>query len=124
MDSLTYLQFKKMNDDLQDVYTDLYESMETHLRNKIHHQKEVLQAIYDNMTALHDHGSHMLNYQLFNVQRNFIRPKEAIEERTMGYLAMGFQEFALQVTATDFLLYRYFMLMIFKCHSLIFFKFI
>ena len=97
MDSLTYLTFKGLNDDVQAIYNELYTAMEKELRLKIRHQKEVLQTVYDNITSLYEQGSYMLNYQLFNVERNFIRPREAIEERTMGYLAMGFQEFAIQV---------------------------
>ena len=103
MDSLTYLTFKGLNDKVQHIYEDLHEVMDNNLRNKLRGQKETLKKVHDDVTSLYEQGSHMLNYQLFNVQKNFIRSKEAMEERTMGYLAMGFAEFAVQV---DFMCLR------------------
>ena len=97
MDSLKFNKFKSLSEDVQTRFEELSQAMLGDIRNKIAAQRVNLESIKQKITELYTSGSYMLNYMLFNVQKNFIRARESMEERTLGYLAMGFQDFSYQV---------------------------
>ena len=97
MDPLKFKSFNDMNKIVHHRFKDLYEVVNVNIKNKLIAERQALEQVYSEIESMHSQGLHFLKWQLYHVQMNFMRVREAMEERTFAYLALGFQEFSYQV---------------------------
>ncbi|XP_033763356.1 uncharacterized protein LOC117344638 [Pecten maximus] len=78
-----------VNDSLTSVKTLLYNDM----RKRISKQVEIVEKVSEKMMSAWRKKDFLYRYQEYNIRRNFIRVRDAMEERTLNLLCIGFHEF-------------------------------
>lgn len=80
---------KKMEQALKDVKQLMEETIQERITNQI--ANVILH--YKNITRVTEKRILLLKYQIYNVQKNFMRGRDAMEERTLSHLCNSFHEF-------------------------------
>ena len=63
------------------------------LMRKIDTQSDYLTRIYDDTLDVWSQHNYFLQYQIYNIRKNFMRGRDAMEERTLAHLCNSFHEF-------------------------------
>ena len=72
----------------------LWAVMRNDVRRAVLLTESVLQRVSAATRAVWSRKQRLYRWQAYHVQKNFVRARDAMEERTFAYLAAGFQEFA------------------------------
>ncbi|RUS76719.1 hypothetical protein EGW08_015522 [Elysia chlorotica] len=99
MNHLKFNHFLKLEKDMRNSFERLKQVMTHDVKERIEAQRKSLEAIFENLKEIKDRKRHLLEWQAYHVNKNFMRARNAMEERTMLYLMMGFQEYSYQVEA-------------------------
>ncbi|XP_071108315.1 uncharacterized protein [Haliotis cracherodii] len=97
MDLSQFDKFNSMESDVQERLNILKKVMFEEVETNIIEQEQILSSILNDTLASWDAKMYLYSWQEYIVQKNFMRVRQAMEERTFNYLAMGFQEFAYQI---------------------------
>ncbi|XP_046543042.1 uncharacterized protein LOC124253335 isoform X1 [Haliotis rubra] len=97
MDRSQFDTFKSMESNAQERLNILKKVMFDEVETNIIEQEQILSSILNDTLASWKTKMHLYRWQEYIVQKNFMRVRQAMEERTFNYLAMGFQEFSYQI---------------------------
>lgn len=70
-----------------------------HILEKISIQLKLIDARYKADNAAWNRKNFLFKFQIYNIEKNFIRPRDAMEERTLSNICVGFYEFVFMVEA-------------------------
>ncbi|GFS26316.1 amiloride-sensitive cation channel 4-B [Elysia marginata] len=102
MNHLKFNHFLALEEKMRTSFERLKKVMTHDVKERIQAQRKSLQDIYQHLKDVKDQKRHLLEWQAYHVTKNFMRARNAMEERTMMYLMMGFQEYSYQVEARIF----------------------
>ncbi|KAK3759191.1 hypothetical protein RRG08_059590 [Elysia crispata] len=114
MDPLKFRQFRDLAVDMRSRFTKLRNVIDVDVRSRLIQQHDTLMEVHDYMKKVYldklylvkwqkYHHSRLslsltpVRWQKYHVDKNFVRARQAMEERTLMALALGFQEFSYQV---------------------------
>ncbi|GFR74273.1 acid-sensing ion channel 4 [Elysia marginata] len=97
MDPLKFRQFCDLAEDMRSRFTKLREVIEVDVRSRLEQQHDTLKAVHDDMEKVYQNKMYLVKWQKYHVDKNFVRARQAMEERTLFSFALGFQEFSFQV---------------------------
>ena len=94
MDKTKLKEFKILVDNLSDRFNKVKHVLE-HVSNYLQNQTLALTYILNETTSAYIEKERLYRFQEYSFLRNFLRGREAMEERTLANLALGFAEFAM-----------------------------
>ena len=94
MEEIKFQRFVRMEKEAQRRLQHLSALMLHEVRDSILLTESVIRRVSNGMRAVWESKDYLYRWQAFHVQKNFIRPRDAMNERTFGYLVLGFQQFA------------------------------
>ena len=87
-------EFKVLVDALNDRFTSLKLVLKR-VSNYLMNQTLELSNVLNETTSAFNEKERLYRFQAYTVEKNFLRGREAMEERTLANLALGFAEFAM-----------------------------
>jgi len=97
MDGHKFGRFKALVTAMQDRLEAIREAVLGRFLDQLDQQQQALAEIHQEAQEAFDLKMHLYLWQEYHVRKNFMRARDAMEERTFNYLALGFQEFSFQV---------------------------
>lgn len=92
-----FLNFKKVADNVKRKLLSIDLLLKEEIEEKLQEQRAVLAIKKEEMYKIWKRKDFILKYQLYAIQKNFLRARDAMEERTLSYIGNGFQAFALDM---------------------------
>ncbi|XP_048752187.2 uncharacterized protein LOC125663832 isoform X3 [Ostrea edulis] len=93
MDVRKLAPFKKKVDDMNRTFTDVKQIIEETVQKQIMYQIGNVTDQYNRVVKVIKKRILLLKYQIYNVQKNFMRGRDAMEERTLSHVCNSFHEF-------------------------------
>ncbi|XP_071124646.1 degenerin-like protein del-10 [Mytilus edulis] len=81
--------FERSFDNVIDMLQNILKRISVHL--------QLIDSRYSNDKEAWYRKSYLYRYQIYHVTKNFIRPRDAMEERTLSNLCVGFHEFVFMI---------------------------
>ncbi|XP_005111008.2 uncharacterized protein LOC101857070 [Aplysia californica] len=97
MDNLKFQHFLALEIAVRTKFRKLQEVLTGDVTSRIQAQRDNLYEIRERMSQVWERKKYLLEWQKYHVEKNFMRARNAMEERTMFYLMLGFQEFSFQI---------------------------
>ncbi|XP_050413854.1 uncharacterized protein LOC126828236 isoform X1 [Patella vulgata] len=97
MDQLKFKRFQKLEQDVSLQLQTLKHVMVDEIQATIQEQEELLTTVSNETGDVLYIKDFLYRYQQYMVVKNFARARDAMEERTFNFLALGFQEFSYQI---------------------------
>ncbi|XP_053396435.1 uncharacterized protein LOC123544907 isoform X3 [Mercenaria mercenaria] len=94
MDRDTFEYFKSIADTFYNKFTQLTEVIAS-ISNCLSSQRNVTEEIVSEMTDVYNVKERIYRYQDYSIEKNFLRGREAMEERTLNNVANAYAEFAM-----------------------------
>uniref|UniRef100_K1QLG3 Amiloride-sensitive cation channel 2-B, neuronal n=1 Tax=Magallana gigas TaxID=29159 RepID=K1QLG3_MAGGI len=85
--------FEKNVQKMEQALKNVKQLMEETIKERIANQIENVTFHYKNIMRVTQKRILLLKYQIYNVQKNFMRGRDAMEERTLSHLCNSFHEF-------------------------------
>lgn len=92
MNTAILTQFRETVQATTDSYTKLKHLFALDIVTRLGKQMELLEVWWENMTSIIDRKQMIYDYQEYSIQKNFMRARDAMEERTLNILCFGFHE--------------------------------
>ncbi|XP_076472588.1 uncharacterized protein LOC143301990 [Babylonia areolata] len=94
MEAIKFNRFVRMDLEARERLSELSDIMLDKVRDVILQTESSLQGISNATLTAWNRKDHLYRWQEYHVRKNFMRVRDAMEERTFNYLTMGFQEYA------------------------------
>lgn len=97
MENETFQRTQKLAKNLEGALTDIEELLSTNLTEMVKRLLKSMNECYTDMSSLYNTKEFLYRFQIYIVQKNFIRGKDAMEERTIQNVALMYAEFILTI---------------------------
>ncbi|GFN75842.1 acid-sensing ion channel 4 [Plakobranchus ocellatus] len=97
MDPLKFSHFRYLAAGMRSSLNSLRKVIEVSVRSRLEQQIDTLKSVYEEVNRVSSDKLYLVKWQKYHVDKNFVRARQAMEERTLMYLALGFQELSYQI---------------------------
>nr|KAG5694944.1 hypothetical protein BaRGS_031227 [Batillaria attramentaria] len=94
MEDLKFQRFLDVEETVRTRLEELSFLMSEEVRERILLARDTVDRAYNRTKTAWEKKDYLYRWQEYHVRKNFMRPRDAMNERTFDFLCMGFQEFA------------------------------
>ncbi|ESP02499.1 hypothetical protein LOTGIDRAFT_171971 [Lottia gigantea] len=97
MDRFKFGKFQDLEQDVSKKLSELKRVMFMEVDARIQQQTDAIDDLSNQTTIVLTQKDFLYRFQLYMIEKNFMRVRDAMEERTFNFLALGFQEYVYQI---------------------------